>query len=251
MLKLSDLPVDRNGIIQGIWRLVHQDPNYAGGLGPIHVRDGLALVPVAGRMLRSIVGEYGPKLFAEPWTGPLPSGWSPPELVKPVTDDAQLAKLERAPWRDRAADATMPLTLELLKVGGEEAVADFARTIEEIPKLVGLEAVRARAHFRDTAEEKRAEFPEIAKAMDGFVAQLTATVDAAGGVEQILADAPAAPPVLDEAGVGEADAADAQRTPAPETTVEPSDDALPPVLEPTPAETATTEPQRTRRRAPK
>lgn len=178
MIKLSDLPVDVNGITQGVWRLVHVDPTFSGGLGPIQMRDGVALDPVAGRSLRCIVAEYGGKLFVEPW-GPLPPSYTLPELVKATVSDEQLAKLERAPWRDAAADACMPLTLELIKLGGEGGPADFARAMAEVPDLSDAELQAVRALYLERVSTLRADgYVEIPKALEGALATIDARIAA-------------------------------------------------------------------------
>lgn len=197
MITISGLPTDANGIVQGAWRLVHIDPNYNGPMGIVTMRHGVAIEPIAGRPLRLVVAEHGPKLFIEPWGAELPPHYHLPELVKPSVTDDQLAKLERAPWRDVLAEAVMPLTLELIKLGGDGAPADFAKTVEEIPTLLVEEARDARTFFTHRAATLREDgYVEIPKALDGFVEQLTAIIDAdeAAKAAKKAAAPPEAPP---------------------------------------------------------
>lgn len=176
MISIDQLPRDANGIVQGAWRLVHEDPTFAGGLGPIHMQDGVSTVPVCGRTLRAVVAEYGGRLFIEPW-GPLPQSFALPELVGATVPDEQLARLPRAPWRDAAAEACMPLTLELLRLGGDGAPTDFARTLADVANMTGNDAIAARALFIERAATLRQDgYVEIPAALDGAVDQLNAII---------------------------------------------------------------------------
>lgn len=227
MITIDDLPRDANGITQGAWRLVHADPTFAGGLGTVHMADGVSTSPVCGRQLRAIVAEYGGKLFLEPW-GALPQHFALPELVSATVSDEQLAKLPRAPWRDVAAEACMPLTLELIRLGGEGAPTDFAAAMaEEIPNE---QARSVRAFFAEKAQALSADgYVEIPKALAGKIATLDAQIAA-------LPNEPETSEPSETTGASsesaQGDDSPPSTPPAPEPTQAATSDDLPPVLAP-------------------
>lgn len=97
----DQLPRDVNGIIQGAYRILHEDPTYHGEVGVFEIREGSSTVPACGRALQCALGEYGSRLFLEPW-GPLPDGFLMPELIAPEVSPEVAAAFERCPWRETA-----------------------------------------------------------------------------------------------------------------------------------------------------
>lgn len=99
MIRIDQLPRDANGIIQGAWRIVHEDPTFSGALGAVPFEAGVATIPTTGRVLQTLVAVQGPSIYIEPWDDELPAGWTLPEWHARGVDAAQFAELERAPWR--------------------------------------------------------------------------------------------------------------------------------------------------------
>lgn len=101
----EELPRDENGILQGVWRVLHRERNYHGPLGNVHVEHGVGQTPVWGRLLSVVVAFYGPDIYLEPWTGPVPDGF----VLGPLTAwSVPGYKPEPCPWR---AGASLPETL--------------------------------------------------------------------------------------------------------------------------------------------
>lgn len=97
MISIESLPVDENGIVRGVWRLLHQDPTFCGNIGLVEVYHGESRSPVWGRQLFLIATECGAQLYLEPW-GEVPSWLGVPPDVAEVP--AQLLdRLEACPWR--------------------------------------------------------------------------------------------------------------------------------------------------------
>ena len=104
----EQLPFDGDGILQGVYRLVHADPSFGGTLGLVQFKGGVSTTPVAGRPLRMLIGEYGGHLYLEPW-GELPRGYMLPECVKAMPPAPLLARLPVAPWRKPKQEADAPI----------------------------------------------------------------------------------------------------------------------------------------------
>lgn len=94
----ESLPRDANGIVQGAYRLLHEDPTFHGDIGVFEVRDGAATSPACGRALICALGEYGSQLYLEPW-GELPGGFLMPEMVSAEVSPEVAATLAPCPWR--------------------------------------------------------------------------------------------------------------------------------------------------------
>lgn len=185
MIKYSDLPVDSNGILHGVWRLVHADPNFAGDVGPVRMRDGLGLDPIAGRQVRYVVAEYGHKLFLEPWTEPLPKHFMVPELARVQVSDEEWAKLEIAPWRRKELDAMSPLMGEIdrwAEAQGRSAadVTDsVAAMVREAPTVTADIARAMRIEMNKSAEHLRGNgYVELPKVIASCIEQLDAIIAA-------------------------------------------------------------------------
>lgn len=98
---LSNLPRDENGIVQGVWRVLHERETFCGDIGVVPVLHGVGQWPVSGRALASLVAEFGHEVYLEPW-GELPHGYEPGELVEASID---WWTPEPCPWRKAAPKA--------------------------------------------------------------------------------------------------------------------------------------------------
>lgn len=105
MIEHDKLPRDENGIVQGLWRIVHRSPTYSGGLGFLDMRDGVSSVPAFGRVLISIAAEYGSDVYIEPWDAPVPIGVDVPEFIAHSVAPEIAAAFQPAPWRAQAPAA--------------------------------------------------------------------------------------------------------------------------------------------------
>jgi hypothetical protein len=242
MIRLEDLPRDADGIVHGVWRVVHRSPSFHGQLGHLEFREGMGTTPAFGVRLARLVASCGDELFIEQWTGPFPGDFALPEGMRAQLTEAELAKITLAPWRQKIADALEPLTLEVLKLAREEEededafVVSFADMIREVPKLDGDRAIALRAHIvamRSELAERG--YEQIPKALDGCVTQL----------DEIIAKIPPREPVKSEPGTSdEATSPIASDLTASETHEQSeaalsaldSIDQLPPVLEETKAD---------------
>ena len=110
-ISLEELPRDENGILQGVWRVLHRDQTYHGPIGLVDVVHGVGQLPTWGRQLGVLAAMYGTDLFIEPWTGPTPDGF----VLGPLTAwTVEGYTPERCPWREPQAapePATVPETL--------------------------------------------------------------------------------------------------------------------------------------------
>lgn len=116
------LPRDDNGIVQGAYRILHEDPTFNGPIGIYTLVDGESTSPACGRALRCAVGEYGPKLYLEPW-GELPAGFMLPEMVSPDVPSEALARFERCPWRAAKTSSVPAVVTERATRPDEAATA--------------------------------------------------------------------------------------------------------------------------------
>lgn len=105
MISIETLPIDENGIVQGVWRLVHEQPGFTGYCGGVEMRDGVGLAPAFGRQLFHIAAECGSALYLEPWGTPLPRGFTLPDGFTATVPAAVLARLQVCPWREAPAAA--------------------------------------------------------------------------------------------------------------------------------------------------
>lgn len=122
MIRIDQLPRDANGIIQGAWRIVHEDPTFCGALGAVPFEAGVATIPTTGRVLQTLVAVQGPSIFIEPWDDELPAGWTLAEWHARGVDAAQLAELERAPWRTTAGASESNEEVEPVGEDAQESV---------------------------------------------------------------------------------------------------------------------------------
>lgn len=189
MIQIEQLPRDADGIVKGAWRVVHQSPTFHGDLGHVSFVEGVATSPAFGVRLLRLIVSYGGDLFVEPWTGPFPTDFALPEAVSNVISDDELAKLPLAPWREKVADAMEPLTLEILRFGGEDgeqAVAMFAEMIRSVPTLTPIQALALRAELMRSDEDFGShDFVEIPKLFKSTIEQLDGIIAAAGGEDGI------------------------------------------------------------------
>jgi hypothetical protein len=136
MIPFDALPIDENGIMQGVWLLLHVDPRFVGYCGGVEMRDGKSLAPVSGRQLAHIAAECGHMLFMEPWPGPLPRDYVVIDGVSRVAPPHLLARLAPCPWR-APAPAVVPASAP------PEATPPEAPAAPESGAGVDLDAVEA------------------------------------------------------------------------------------------------------------
>lgn len=100
MIRVNQLPRDRNGIICGLWRLTHKRPDFAGQYGVYTFVDGVATIPAMGKALQGVVAVFGHDLFMEPWTEDIPPGFYVPDVFTLDIPTDAIEALEVNPWLD-------------------------------------------------------------------------------------------------------------------------------------------------------
>lgn len=132
MIQLDRLPRDRNGIIQGIWRIVHESATYCGPVGMIDVVNGVGQQPVAGRQLAVVAALYGQHLYLEPWEGPIPDGFVTSPLTEATID---WWTPEPCPWRKAFDARSVP------KAEPAPAPKPAPHHVEDVPQVTHSEPV--------------------------------------------------------------------------------------------------------------
>lgn len=179
-ISLEELPRDDNGILQGVWRVLHRDPGYHGPLGHVHVVDGVGQQPAWGRQLGILAAMFGADLFIEPWTGPTPDGF----VLGPLTAWTVPGYTpEPCPWRD-PSDVPAPLPETLPPPPPEEpeeAAAPAEATETPAPVADALDNVADEDLEALTVDELRA-----------LAEKLGADVDARWGARRLIREIRAA-----------------------------------------------------------
>lgn len=109
MIEHDKIPRDENGVVQGLWRIVHRSPTYSGPIGFLEIRGGVSTAPAFGRATIAIAAEYGNDLYLEPWDDAVPFGVDVPEFISRTVSPDFLATLDVCPWRV-PAPAVAPAT---------------------------------------------------------------------------------------------------------------------------------------------
>lgn len=105
---ILSLPRDPNGIVIGAWRLRHRRDDFDGNFGPVGFRGGVSTTPAVGAVAARLFVLGAADLTFEPWEGPYPAGWTPPEGV-PLTIPPEVAERFRAARGELAPPNPAPL----------------------------------------------------------------------------------------------------------------------------------------------
>lgn len=101
----DNLPRDENGIVQGAWRVLHENPEYNGQLGAAIIVNGESTFPIAGRPLALVAAHFGGELYIEPWGDAPQNGWMLPPCVSFEVPASIDWTPEPCPWRKAAPKA--------------------------------------------------------------------------------------------------------------------------------------------------
>ena len=104
MISVDTLPRDGSGILQGAWRVLHDDADYTGQLGAASFVDGETVAPLAGHQLGVLVAAMGAELWIEPWGADLGGYALPPGVLAEVPPGV----LEGIPVCPRRAKVAKP-----------------------------------------------------------------------------------------------------------------------------------------------
>lgn len=105
MISVDTLPRDGSGILQGAWRVLHDDADYTGQLGAASFVDGETVAPLAGRQLGVLVAAMGAELWIEPWGADL-GGYALPPGVLAEVPPGVLEGIPVCPRRAKVADSS-------------------------------------------------------------------------------------------------------------------------------------------------
>jgi hypothetical protein len=152
MLNLEDLPRDDAGMIQGAWRIVHDDPAFTGTIGAFDMRDGESVEPAYGRRLAFVAAECGASVYLEPW-GDLTGFWVP-EWIQPTVPDEWAARLQRCPRREAAesvAEVEPAADEPHVEVESDHASDDLdAMNLDDLRALASLHNVTVDGRWRES-----------------------------------------------------------------------------------------------------
>jgi hypothetical protein len=160
MINHDQLPRDGNGIAQGAWRILHDDPTYHGALGIYEMRNGESTSPACGRALVCTIGEYGSRLYLEPW-GELPEGFVLPELVSATVPESAHSHFQPCPWRHVAPVVAKAMEIEPEPHDGTVVTAEARDDLD----AMGLEDLRAIAALHEVAIDGRWREPRLREAL--------------------------------------------------------------------------------------
>jgi hypothetical protein len=166
MLNLDDLPRDANGMIQGAWRILHEDPSFAGTIGAFDLRDGESVEPAYGRRLAFVALEQGANIYLEAW-GDVGSFYLP-EWIQAEVPAEWSERLQVCPRRAVDVAAAAPEPTEPTEADEPEPEVTVEPDPDPTPDdldAMTVEDLRALAALHDVAVDGRWREPKLRDAL--------------------------------------------------------------------------------------